>query len=539
MSDGNAELGPKICLSSQRPVNRDFRNAAAGAADNGRHNEAVQFFKVAVLQIRTVCYMRAFSLVFILFCFLPAWSQGRLGSITVIPYSVTVDQPAYVGEPIWVHAEPTGKIHYPFRTAIGDFGCNRLELMHDGTLIAPQQLEIRGDQNGALCGWVAPRNAPVDRLPLHIWFPSLRPGKYALRWVTQSPDLQMRMVDSVASDWTTFVVQVAHAGQRQAWLHGVLASVPSDPGTLTGDYIPNLVAAAPDVRALRAIAAQLYSENQVVALLAASALHFFPQDQVNVLIRQLAHEKGPSEMLARLICAPSLREDRSQFVADNIRFLDSHNNQYTAPSIEALGLLVHYSNEGLSGADIAAADVAILRAAPGVVSSGNEEAKRQLALYLGMFKAPEAQEWLWKVALAGGSSAEQARIALTWNPQPDDLPHLAAMLLKPGDPDPTGRDLSSIPYAILHGYGDNAIPWLEKAVNDSPYVWVRAQAAEELARRNDPVAFPFFLDAIEANRFYRAEMIRFLKDTFPSELSQNVDDAEIVRFLKKRSAQDK
>ena len=113
------------------------------------------------------------------------------------------------------------------------------------------------------------------------------------------------------------------------------------------------------------------------------------------------------------------------------------------------------------------------------------------------------------------------------------------MLLKPGDPDPTGRDLSSIPYAILHGYGDNAIPWLEKAVTDSPYVWVRAQAAEELARRNDPVAFPFFLDAIEANRFYRAEMIRFLKDTFPSELSPNVDDAEIVRFLKKRSAQDK
>lgn len=483
--------------------------------------------------------MRAFLLVFILFCFLPASSQGRLGSIRVIPYSVTVDQPAYVGEPIWVHTEPTGRIHYPFRTAIGDFGCNRLELMHEGAPVSPQQLEIRGDQNGILCGWVAPLNAPVDRLPLHIWFPSLRPGTYAVRWVTQSPDAQIQMADSVASDWTTFEVRVAPAGQREAWLRSLLANVPTDPGALAGNYIPNLTAGAPDVRALRAIADLLYSGDQVVAEIAASAMHFFPQDQVNDLIRHLVHEEGPSDVLAHMICAPSMRKYRTQFVADNIRFLDSPDSKYSAATIEALGFLVHYSNEGLSDADIAAADAAILRAAPVVISSGNEEAKRQLALYLGAFKAPEAQDWLWKIALAGGSSAEQARIALTWNPQPGDLPHLAAILLKPGDPDPTGRDLSSIPYAILHGYGDNAIPWLEKAVTDSPYVWVRAQAAEELARRNDPVAFPFFLDAIEGNRFYRAEMIRFLKDTFPSELSQNVDDAEIVRFLKKRPAQDK
>jgi hypothetical protein len=490
-----------------------------------------------VLLIRTVCYMRAFLLVFILFCFLPGSSQGRLGSIPVIPYSVTVDQPAYVGEPIWVHTEPTGKIHYPFRTATGDFGCNRLELMHEGAPVSPQQLEIRGDQNGALCGWVAPRNAPVDRLPLHIWFPSLRPGTYAVRWVTQSPDSQMRMVDSVASDWTTFVVRIAPAGQRQAWLHSVLASAPTDPGILAGDYIPNLVAAAPDAHALHAIAEQLYSENQVVSLLAASALQFFPQDQVNALVQQLIHKKGPSEVLAHMICAPSLRKFRTQFVADNVRFLDSPDYKYSAAAIEALGFLVHYSNESLSGADSTAADAAILRVAPAVVSQGNEEAKRQLALYLGMFKAPEARQWLWKMVLTGGSSAEQARIALTWNPQPGDLPHLVAMLMKPGDPDSTGRDLSSLASAILHGYGENAVPWLEKAVTDSPYVWVRAQAAEELARRNDPVAFPFFLDAIQADRFYRAEMIRFLKETFPSELSQNVDDAEIVSFLKKRSAQ--
>lgn len=357
--------------------------------------------------IQMVYRMRIFLLVFILFRFLPALSQGHAGRITVIPYSATIDQPAYVGEPIWVHTEPTGKIDYPFRTAIGDVGCNRLELQHAGALVPPSQLENRGDQNGALCGWVAPRNSPADRLPFHILFPKLPPGTYAVRWVTQVHDSQMRMVDSIASDWTTFAVQAAPAGQREMWLRGLLSNVPSDPGTLGGDYIPNLTAAAPDARAMRAIAHQLYSENQVVAQRAASALRFFPEDHVNAFIRQLIHEDGPNDVLAHLICAPSLQKYRTQFVADDIRFLHSQDSRFIAAAIEALGFLVHYSNQGLSGADIAAADAAILKAAPDVISSGNEEAKRQLALYLGMFKAPEAQEWLWKIALAGGSSASK------------------------------------------------------------------------------------------------------------------------------------
>ena len=221
-------------------------------------------------------------------------------------------------------------------------------------------------------------------------------------------------------------------------------------------------------------------------------------------------------------------------MADNIRFLDSHDSKYSASAIEALLFLVHYSHEGLSGVAIADANSAILRAAPVVISSGDDQAKRQLALYLARLKAPEAQEWLWKIALEGGPAAEQARIALTWNPQPGDLPRLAAMLLEPGDTDPTGRDLSNLPYAILHGYGEDSIPWLEKAVTKSPYVWVRAQAAEELARRNDPVGLRFLLDAIEGQRFYEEEMIRFLKDAFPSDLKRDADDAEALRFLKER-----
>ena len=478
--------------------------------------------------------MRAtLSLLIALQCF-PALSQGTLGKITVIDYSVTVDQPAYVWEPIWVHLAPVGRLRYPLRSAIGDFGCNRLELRHEGNPVAPSQLEIRGDQNGGLCGSAAPRNSPEDRLPLHVRFPKLPPGEYAVRWVLQDPDSQFPTADSIASDWTTFTILAAPAGQHEAWLASLLADAPSDPGVLAGAYIPNLTAAAPDARAMRAIARQLYSQNQLVTILAASALHFFPQDQVDALIRELLHREGPSDELARLICAPSLRNDRSRFISDSIRFLDSRDPKFQTAAIEALHNLVHYTNDQLPNSAIAAADAAILKVAPTVVSSGDQTAARQLALYLALMQTPEAHQWLWKIALAGGTAAEQARIALTWRPQPDDLQRLAPMLLEPGDSDPDGRDLSSLPSEILRAYGEDAVPWLERAVTESPYVWVRTQASEELARRHDPVAFRFLLDAIEGQRFYKDEMVRFVKDTYPSDLNRYADDAEVAKFLRRK-----
>jgi hypothetical protein len=56
------------------------------------------------------------------------------------PFSITVDQPAYIGEPIWVHlpAIRPGAIRY----AIGASGCNRLELMSDGKPVQRRSLTL-------------------------------------------------------------------------------------------------------------------------------------------------------------------------------------------------------------------------------------------------------------------------------------------------------------------------------------------------------------------------------------------------------------
>lgn len=486
--------------------------------------------------------VRVAAVVLVSLCFQSAFSQvsSKTGRITVVQYTVTVDQPAYVGEPIWIHTTPQGKIHYPFRTGIGDLGCNRLELMHDGKLVPPRQVQIWGDASGILCGWVAPPNAPTDQLPLHIWFPSLQPGEYAVRWITQMPEFspgKLDTVDSVASDWTTFFVTSAPRSQREEWLRGMLAKVPSAPGMLAGEFIPDLAAAAPDDRALRAIANLLYSNNQVVSRLAASALQIFPEDQVNKLLMELIHTHGPSDTLAYMVSAEPLRRYRASMVTDCIQSLDSSNTNQIAAAIKTLRFFLHLppnADDPPSASMAVVADAAVLRAAPRIIAAGHEESERELAEYLGTLKQPEAHELLWQIASSGGSAAEQARISLAWNPIPDDLRRLAALLIQPGDPDPTGRDLSSIPYSLMRGYGATAIPWLDKALADSPYVWVRTASARELVHNNDPAALRFFLDAIMNRRFYKDEMTRFLKDAFPSDLKQDADDTAVVKFLTDR-----
>jgi hypothetical protein len=102
---------------------------------------------------------------------------------------------------------------------------------------------------------------------------------------------------------------------------------------------------------------------------------------------------------------------------------------------------------------------------------------------------------------------------------------------------PGFRGISSPPF------GGRAIPAVEKAIANSPYIWVQTAAAEELVRKNDPAAFSFFLDAIINDRWpwnhaYKGQMIQFLKDTFPSQVSSTADQKTITEFLQKHASVD-
>jgi hypothetical protein len=63
-------------------------------------------------------------------------------------------------------------------------------------------------------------------------------------------------------------------------------------------------------------------------------------------------------------------------------------------------------------------------------------------------------------------------------------------------------------------------------------VWVRTQSAEQLALKGRVESFRFFLDAITENRFYRAEIVNWLRTAF--RLPATASEAEVVGFLNER-----
>jgi len=224
--------------------------------------------------------MLGFSLAFTLLASLSPQSQPAATQADIPAFTIAIDHPVYAGQPVWVRAldGPRQSIRYPFRAAAGDIGCNRLEVQHDGVLL--KQLPIRGGVNrsGILCGSATPQGSPMYRLPLHVLYPFNSPGTYSVRWTVEAPSPQPARQKPIAqSDWLTFTVLETTPEQHEAWIKNLLANAPQDDGLLAGDFLPSLIAAAPDPRALETLVKYLYADNAMVSGMAASALEEFPQ----------------------------------------------------------------------------------------------------------------------------------------------------------------------------------------------------------------------------------------------------------------------
>ena len=61
---------------------------------------------------------------------------------------------------------------------------------------------------------------------------------------------------------------------------------------------------------------------------------------------------------------------------------------------------------------------------------------------------------------------------------------------------------------------------------------MQTSCARELVQAGHRSGFVFIAQAIEQNKFYRAEMVRFLQERFPE--LKSADDAHVLAFLKLR-----
>jgi hypothetical protein len=488
-----------------------------------------------------VTYERRMLILALLAATLPV--PARASAVPVHDLYLNIDQPVYTNLPVWIKADLSYpyEARYPYHENPSDFGPNQLEVKRGGQVLLPRPFPNFGGfvGTGIMNGSAAPASAPTNRLPLHLQYSIDEPGTYSVRWTAirhhlvsghWAPEVVAR------SDWLTFEVKPSTPGQREAWLKKQLAAVPADPGQLVGDFLPSLLVASPDPRVLQIFLDQLYSKDSLVSGYALSSLGLFSADDLRTQVLELVHHRGLSGRMAYLISwNPQFREYREDLVRTILPFLRSGDDRQVAATLNLLGSLVHSERFSWpANSDVPAqVDRAVLAVASHLVKRGGE-VPQTLAIYLGGIKSHVARGLLWQLAERTEPEHEQALIALTWIGDERDLPRLGDLLLKSGDSDVYGSDRASLPYSLMRGYGDRAIPYLEQAVSKSPYAFVRTQSAEELALKGRPVAFSFFLDAVENNRFYKQELVTWLKDRFPNELSGSADDEAVIAFLNSR-----
>jgi hypothetical protein len=451
-------------------------------------------------------------------------------------FQVHITEPAYTGFPIWIEADsPPQEVRYPYHEDPSDMGPNRLEVRRGNQILAPLPFKPWFGGGGLIDGSIAPQDSPRNRLPLHLQYALNVAGAYSVRWTEVRQNVVVAQ-----SDWTTFNLKQSKSEQRKAWLQKQLIAVPSNTGLLVGDFLPSLLAAAPDFRVLQAVLEQLYSTHEVVRSCALASLRLFPEKDIRTQVVELLHRQGPSEAIAYLLSwrASWFQDRQEDLVLAVLPYLHSRLDWQVAAALKTLVFLVHPGNFHwpTNSAIPAKSDEEVLAVAPQLSARGTE-LSQPLAEYLGGIKSDAARELLMGMAESSEEGHEQAMIALTWIGDSRDLVQLGDLLLKPGDPDKYGRDRASLPYSLVRGYGDRAIPYLEKSISESPYVFVRTQSAEQLALKGQPLAFRFFLDAVETNQFYKPELINWLKSQFPNELPRSADDAAVIAFLESRLKQ--
>jgi hypothetical protein len=258
---------------------------------------------------------------------------------------------------------------------------------------------------------------------------------------------------------------------------------------------------------------------------AEAGLAYWPEDTATSTMTDLLHTRGASDVTVEKVMRTPGAAD---FIVPGLR---STNPASLSGAVLGVYRMLSANPPVLAGEARARAEAALISSADNVLRDGNPQTGNNYACALGVTHDPRARELLWSL-IDRNLLTEQSLIAITWQKNAADLPRLASLLEAPAKGDPKQYTFASLPYAIHNTYGDAAMPVLERAVRESGYVWVQTNSARELIIAGRKAGFDFILQAIEENRFYKAEMIRFLQDRYPE--LKGADDARVLAFLRAR-----
>ena len=233
-----------------------------------------------------------------------------------------------------------------------------------------------------------------------------------------------RETKQVSSEWTTFAVQKPNSEDREKWFRRLLEHPPANATDLAIDYIPSLVAAAPDDRALYSLAALLYSSDYAASV-AAQALAFFPEDRVRAAVYELIRKRGPTDFVAHLVSWNSLglgadANQRAEMTRNCFAYLRSSDPQKAAAAIEMIDFDVRGKNPTSTNPNLVTlADNEVLNAAADIAGTGFADAQRELILYMRGIKTPEGRRRLISMARSESAASDIANTALIYDHAPE------------------------------------------------------------------------------------------------------------------------
>ncbi len=448
--------------------------------------------------------------------------------------SVALEAPARVGLPIWLKISAHDEIRYPFYTVPDWHECHDVEVRKDGKPFPrfqlpptrlPQIIVFAGPACGIL--YLPGKAVHPGSIPLHVMYRFDQPGVYEVRYVERMPWGEPN-ASNLVSPWTPIEIQAATAADRAQWLADASAHAPADAtGLLTG-YLPDILG-IPDDRSLQLLIPYLNHPDAMVRQYVSYALAYWPGEQASKAVLAGILAQGPSEESAGRLAASKemiTAAEAEAAVQVALPYLKSDSAIFLKGAIDMVQWVALGQNSQVSGEVKKRAADALIDAEGQVVAMGNRDIANTYAAALGSMKDDRAGKILWSF-VERDIAHEQAIIALAWLHSPADLPKLAQKAFPPtatpGDPGPT-----SLPGALRNSYGDAALPYIEEMLQRSPFMFVRTASAQELVNAGRPSGFAFIVDAIEQNRPYRGEMVRFLHDRFP-EFRQG-DDAAALRL---------
>ena len=352
---------------------------------------------------------------------LSATAAAIVAAQSVQAIAIRVDGRARVGFPIWLHADLQGAltVRYPFGGDPRYFGSNQLELKRDGQTLLPLPGYSSGGLVGLVAGSIAPPDSPQNRLPLHLGFVIDRPGRYSVRWtvmgggVDPGPPPSRHEQLLAQSDWLDFDVIAPPPTAQQTWLAELLGAPPTEAGAFVGDYLPSLLAAAPDSRVVQTVMDATYSPVELIASCALGTLRLFPAEVAMPLTLRTLERRGPSGSLAYFVSSHAawFQDNREEVVRMAISFLTSNDDAIVIGALTVLNFARHFDwpNE----APLREADHAV-KAAASTLMTRSDRVAHQLAVTLGGTRDPDVRDLLNQIAAQHPSTREQVTIALRW-----------------------------------------------------------------------------------------------------------------------------